>query len=152
MCGQLAGLRRQGGAPRAGEGVTVQNDKIAAALATIRSAVAQAKIAEDVASDRAALRALDRVEAQIDELAQAMERLERELTLDEYAAAREAMNALARALGDAQAVSASAGARPGGYKGAATTNASRALSAEQREKNKDDFEKALPGGTAKKNI
>src|SRR5258705_3426530 len=85
-------------------------------------------------------------------MAQAMERLERELTIDEYAAAREAMNALARALGDAQAVAASAGTRRGGYKGAATTNASRALSAEQREKIKDDFEKALADGTAKEII
>jgi hypothetical protein len=105
-----------------------------------------------VASDRAALQVLDKIKAGMEQMAQAVERLERELTLDEYAAARQALNDMYRALGDAQAVAASAGARRGGYKGAAATNASRALSAVRREKIKDDFDKAFRGGMAKEVI
>lgn len=128
---------------------TLRNDKISAALATVRCAVAKAKTADDVVNDHAALRVLAEIEARIDETAQAIERQENEVTADNYAATWLAINSMYRTMGDLQAVAASAGTRRGGYKGAAATNAIRALSAEQRDKIKGDFERARTDGTGK---
>jgi hypothetical protein len=132
--------------------MTVQNGKIAAALESIRSAVANARAAQDVTNDRAALTAIDEIEARTNEIAQAIERLESELTIKEYSAVTEQVNAMYRAIGNLQAVGATAGTRRGGYKGAATTNQVRAISIDKREQIKRDFERARTSGTAKEII
>ena len=118
-------------------------------LAELRARLREARIANDVASDRAALRALGELEARIDAIARDLERLERDPTPHAYAAARQVLSEAYRAVGDLQAVTASAGTRRGGYKGSATTNAARSLSIDQRGKIQSAFEKAIASGMAK---
>jgi hypothetical protein len=132
--------------------VTVQNEKIAAALETIRHAVRNARAAEDVVTDRRAVKTLDEIEAQTNRVAQTIERLERELTTSEYSVASQEIAALYRQFGNLQAVAAIRGPRNGGYKGSASTNANRSLSLERREQIKVDFERARLTGTPKEEI
>ena len=130
----------------------MQKDRILAALAPMQRALAQAKFAE--ASDRVAVQVIERLELKVEEILQAVERLERlrrELTPDEYAAAvwdqyaaaRQVLNSTYRALGDAQAVAAIAGQRRGGYKGAKAKNIWSAVTPEKQEQIKVDFVKAI---------
>jgi hypothetical protein len=122
---------------------------IADALTTILAAIAAAKTAEDVTSDKVALAVLTDIENRIAAIQAASRELEQNVTLDHYAALQEQLNAAFRALGNLQAVAATAGTRRGGYKGSTTTNASRSLSDDQRARINSDFQRARADGLSK---
>jgi len=98
------------------------------------------------------LQVLDQISTRTNGIALAIERLERDLTIEEYSAVCEQISAMYRTLGDLQAVAATAGTRAGGYKGAKSTNAIRSVSNEKRLHIKADFERASVSGTAKEEI
>lgn len=132
--------------------MTINNKNLAAAVATIRTALENAKIAPDVINDPIALKALDEITVRANNLASAIERLERDMTLAESYAVSSEISALYRSLGDLQAIAATAPARRGGYKGAAATNAARALSSQKRQQIRDDFDSARRAGSPKEEI
>jgi hypothetical protein len=103
-------------------------ENITAALAALRLAIENARVAQDVANDPVALRALTELEARVSAVEATNAQLVQNPTWEQLEIARQALHEVYVAAGRIQVVAATAPQRHGGYESAAAKKSDSAIS------------------------